>query len=71
MRLVYPQANAPCKDCTERHVGCHIECEGYKHFKEEYAKIQYEARRIYDRENGLDAYEIQRNKRIKERKRHS
>ena len=23
---------APCKDCTERHVGCHSECEKYARF---------------------------------------
>lgn len=23
---------APCKDCTERHVGCHSTCQGYKDF---------------------------------------
>lgn len=25
---------APCRDCTERFVGCHIQCEGYKQFKD-------------------------------------
>lgn len=24
-----------CKDCTERHVGCHSECAKYKEFKEQ------------------------------------
>lgn len=23
---------APCKDCTERHVGCHSTCQDYKDF---------------------------------------
>lgn len=23
---------APCKDCTERHIGCHSECEKYARF---------------------------------------
>lgn len=31
MRLI----NSPCKDCTERHVGCHAECEKYRKAKEE------------------------------------
>lgn len=31
MRLV----NNPCKDCVERHVGCHAECEKYRMAKAE------------------------------------
>lgn len=27
---------APCKDCTDRILGCHTICEKYKHYKEEY-----------------------------------
>ena len=23
---------APCKDCSDRHTGCHSECEKYKEF---------------------------------------
>ena len=26
---------APCKDCNDRHTGCHAECEKYKRFAEE------------------------------------
>lgn len=25
---------APCKDCTDRELGCHSKCEKYKAFKE-------------------------------------
>lgn len=25
---------APCKDCRERHLGCHSECEKYKAYRE-------------------------------------
>ena len=27
--------SAPCKDCTERHPGCHSECEKYKEYSRE------------------------------------
>lgn len=30
---------APCKDCTKRHVGCHSECNEYCKFVEERRKI--------------------------------
>lgn len=23
----------PCKDCTDRHIGCHSECDKYKYWK--------------------------------------
>jgi len=31
MRLI----NSPCKNCTERHMGCHAECEKYRKAREE------------------------------------
>ena len=27
---------APCKDCTERHTGCHGSCDKYKEWSERY-----------------------------------
>lgn len=29
-----------CKDCTERHVGCHSDCEKYLKFVEENEKLK-------------------------------
>lgn len=26
---------SPCKDCSERHPGCHDRCEGYQEYKKE------------------------------------
>ena len=31
---------APCKDCTERHTGCHGSCEKYKEWQERYRAQQ-------------------------------
>lgn len=28
-----PPSNVPCKDCPDRHTGCHGHCEKYKQFK--------------------------------------
>lgn len=33
MAFVMPEAKAPCKDCTERFIGCHGTCEKYAAFK--------------------------------------
>lgn len=27
-----PHSNGPCKDCQDRHVGCHGKCEKYQEF---------------------------------------
>ena len=40
---------APCKDCEDRHSGCHSECEKYKAFKEEqYDKLADHVRKHVD-----------------------
>lgn len=40
--------SAPCKDCAERHPGCHSECERYKEYSRERAEIRNSERRIND-----------------------
>ena len=35
-----------CRDCTERHIGCHGECSRYKEWKEEYQKQKEEADKL-------------------------
>lgn len=42
---------APCKDCKERHEGCHSTCEAYKEFNEkniEFNKKSSEHNRKYE-----------------------
>ena len=70
MKIKYPNLNTPCKDCTERHIACHSECEKYKAYKENYEQIKKDIRKEADIQNRLDDYEKQRAKRIKERKKH-
>lgn len=37
--------NAPCKDCPDRYVGCHSQCEKYQAFhKEREAFLEYKAK---------------------------
>ena len=33
---------APCKDCKERHVGCHSKCEKYLEYKKELQKAKHQ-----------------------------
>lgn len=39
--------NSSCMGCTERHEGCHSECEKYKAFRKELDE-QNERRRMYN-----------------------
>lgn len=39
-------AQAPCKDCKERELGCHSKCEKYLAFKLERDKEQEQIRKI-------------------------
>lgn len=32
MKIYNGMKSPPCKDCTERHIGCHGHCEAYKAF---------------------------------------
>ena len=31
--------NAPCKDCPDRHQGCHSECKKYKEYRKKQDKL--------------------------------
>ena len=67
MGLVYARTNAPCKDCTERHIGCHAECDRYKVFAEDNRRKHEEAMKKFKIEQGLESAEIirqTRNKRV-------
>ena len=37
---------APCKDCPDRKIGCHSECEHYKLFKELQTEISAKKERV-------------------------
>ena len=34
-----------CKDCTDRHVGCHAKCKSYQNWRKEYDKEQEKIKR--------------------------
>lgn len=66
--MIKEKANAPCKDCKNRHIGCHSECNEYKAFCESKTKekanrrmendlkcFQYSKRKYSDlRKKGID-----------------
>lgn len=52
---------APCKECTERHVGCHATCEGYQAFVKECERVR-EERRKRNEEIHFQKQSIRKNK---------
>lgn len=48
--------SAPCKNCEDRHVGCHSECDRYKKFKEEHESEKAVIREIKDKRNALNDF---------------
>lgn len=43
-----------CKDCKDRHVGCHSTCEKYINAKKEYDELQEKIKKSKYRENDLN-----------------
>lgn len=56
---------APCKDCKDRHSGCHSECEKYKTYKDESLQFSREIGKIH----GVNRYFENQLKRYAERNR--
>lgn len=56
---------APCKDCNDRHVGCHAECQKYKDYKTEHAKQQTFIRRLDEEDNAFRCYKEEKVKRLR------
>lgn len=56
------QINAPCKDCPDRHMGCHGTCDLYKDY--ERAKLEYYAEKE-KKWSEIEKYKIRRNRRNK------
>ena len=45
---------SPCKDCGERHSGCHAECKNFLAWKEDYNKRKEEICKQRDKQRLLD-----------------
>ena len=48
----------PCKDCTDRVVGCHSTCQKYMEARDEHIKKKMEILEIKKVEDGMDDYKI-------------
>lgn len=57
--------SAPCKDCEDRHEGCHAECERYKVYKNE----REAAKKWLKEQSDADGVGCERGIRLRERMR--
>ena len=55
--------NAPCFNCTERHVGCHAECDKYQAYHAERLKVYEANRKNGDLNDFLESVKRHRNDR--------
>lgn len=53
----------PCKDCADRHLGCHSECKKYLAYKESWEIIRKQRIKDYEFESSLN--EIHKKRRIR------
>ena len=59
--------NSPCRDCKERHIGCHAECEKYITAKAEHDQVIRQRMKI----NDINAYVsdcVRKNKKRRKKK---
>lgn len=57
-RGFYRSPDAPCKDCTERKVGCHSECEKYGAYKKGIIETSSKIKKQHDDERMVENYTI-------------
>lgn len=55
--------DAPCRDCKDRHVGCHARCERYIAFNEEQKELRKKKRSGFEYTGYLGSLTLQRHKR--------
>ena len=58
MAFQMPDVQAPCKDCTERTVGCHGTCEKYAKYIKDRNKLRHELKKKVYEERDMDNYVI-------------
>ncbi len=57
--------NSVCKECEERHIGCHASCEKYIKETEEIKKEKNEIWKMYDTDRAINGLEIERVRKAK------
>lgn len=50
--------NSPCKDCADRHVGCHSTCENYKDYQKKILAVKTTIYKERSKEKMLNSYVV-------------
>ena len=66
--IFYHRERPPCKDCQDRHKGCHSKCEKFTKWSEETQDSRVQAIKQYKTDRLCEDYDI--SKRIRLRKRY-
>ena len=61
-------ANTPCKDCSDRHYGCHSECDKYKAYSESRKAVLEKRRKAWEIEKGIAEHFVRLGNRRKQGK---
>lgn len=67
--ILYRRTTPPCKDCTDRQVGCHGKCEKYIKWKKENIKSQIEYTNALKGERAAEDVRIRGAEKYKKRRR--
>ena len=55
----------PCRECTNRTINCHIDCDKYNSWCKEHQQMKEEIRRKRDEHNAVNNYSYAAGERIK------
>jgi hypothetical protein len=58
----------PCRECTNRTIGCHSDCDKYNQWCKEHQQMKDEIRRKRDELNCVNNYSFHAGERIKKQK---
>lgn len=56
---------SPCRNCENRHMGCHGQCERYNEYKIRHDEVQEKIRKADDEKNAIWEYHDARFKRLR------
>ena len=68
-KLYRNSVHSPCKDCSDRHIGCHAECDKYKAFKKALNNEHRKEYKQHNAENRATRHEVDSKERTLKRQR--
>ena len=60
----------PCKDCTERHAGCHATCEKYAETKKVYLELKDKVNKERYKDSVVNSFEVEQKTKVLKKQNH-